>query len=178
MAYNPNNPNGSATSANSAPVVIASDQAAVAVTGTITAVTAITNALPAGTNILGAVTPKPVTSGGLSFKKVLSANNTTSVAVKASAGQLYSIVATNTNAAARFLKLYNVAQGSVTVGTTTPDMTFAIPGNTAGAGFVLDTGGIGIAFGTAITYGITTGVADGDTGAPAANEVVATILYF
>jgi hypothetical protein len=29
MAYNPNNPNGSATSANSAPVVIASDQAAV-----------------------------------------------------------------------------------------------------------------------------------------------------
>lgn len=32
MAYNPNNPNGSATSANSAPVVIASDQAAIATT--------------------------------------------------------------------------------------------------------------------------------------------------
>lgn len=31
MAYNPNNPNGSATSANSAPVVIASDQASVSV---------------------------------------------------------------------------------------------------------------------------------------------------
>lgn len=31
MAYNPNNPNGQATSANSAPVVIASDQSAVAV---------------------------------------------------------------------------------------------------------------------------------------------------
>ena len=28
MAYNPQNPNGSATSANSSPVVIASDQAA------------------------------------------------------------------------------------------------------------------------------------------------------
>lgn len=36
MAYNPNNPNGSATSANSAPVVIASDQAAVAVSGPLT----------------------------------------------------------------------------------------------------------------------------------------------
>lgn len=32
MAYNPSNPNGSATSANSAPVVIASDQAAVPIT--------------------------------------------------------------------------------------------------------------------------------------------------
>lgn len=36
MAYNPQNPNGSATSANSAPVVIASNQAAVAVTGPLT----------------------------------------------------------------------------------------------------------------------------------------------
>jgi len=34
---------GSKTSANSVPVVIASDQAAVAVTGTLTAVTSITN---------------------------------------------------------------------------------------------------------------------------------------
>ena len=37
MAYNPQNPNGSATSANSTPVVIASDQAAVAISGTVTA---------------------------------------------------------------------------------------------------------------------------------------------
>ena len=36
MAYNPNNANGSATSANSAPVVIASDQALVAVKGSAT----------------------------------------------------------------------------------------------------------------------------------------------
>ena len=34
MSYNPNNPNGQATMANSAPVVIASDQSAVPVTGT------------------------------------------------------------------------------------------------------------------------------------------------
>jgi hypothetical protein len=34
MAYNPNNPNGQATMANSAPVVIASDQSAISVTGT------------------------------------------------------------------------------------------------------------------------------------------------
>jgi len=39
MAYNPINPNGSATSANSSPVVIASDQAAVPVSGTFYQVT-------------------------------------------------------------------------------------------------------------------------------------------
>jgi len=33
MAYNPNNPNGSATSVNSSPVVIASDQAPIAMKG-------------------------------------------------------------------------------------------------------------------------------------------------
>lgn len=37
MSYTPPNPNGQATSANSAPVVIASDQSAIPVTGTITA---------------------------------------------------------------------------------------------------------------------------------------------
>lgn len=37
MAYNPNNPNGQTSSANSAPVVIANDQSAITVTGTVSA---------------------------------------------------------------------------------------------------------------------------------------------
>ena len=41
MSYTPNNPNGSATSANSAPVVIASDQASIPVAATITGTPAI-----------------------------------------------------------------------------------------------------------------------------------------
>lgn len=41
-SYNPPNANGQATMANSSPVVIASDQSAVAVTGTLTAVTTLT----------------------------------------------------------------------------------------------------------------------------------------
>lgn len=46
---------GQQLSAASVPVVIASDQSAVPITGTVTAVTAITNALPAGTNNIGDV---------------------------------------------------------------------------------------------------------------------------
>lgn len=66
---------GSTTSAGCIPVVIASDQAAVAVkqatgsnlhavidSGTITAITAISNALPAGTNLLGTISASAETS--------------------------------------------------------------------------------------------------------------------
>ena len=124
----------------------------------------------------GIISPVPMTSGGLSISRTLSANNTTGISAKGSAGQVYTIIAHNINAAARFLKLYNKATAP-TVGTDTPVMTLPIPGNTAGAGFVIDTGGMGIAFATGIGYGITTGVADNDTGAPAANEVVVNVFY-
>jgi hypothetical protein len=36
---------------------------------------------------------------------------------------------------------------------------------------------MGIGFGTAITVAATTGVADNDTGAPAANDVIVNIFY-
>jgi hypothetical protein len=122
------------------------------------------------------VLPTPQTAGGLSFKKLLSAATTNATNVKASAGQIYTIYAFNTNAAVRYLKLYNKASAP-TVGTDVPDLTIPIPGNTAGAGVVLDTGGLGVAFGTGIAFATTTGVADNDSAAVAANEVVMTLLY-
>jgi hypothetical protein len=143
---------------------------------TVAAVTAITNALPAGTNTIGAVTPKPTTSGGLTPYKLISAASTNGSSVKGSAGQVYVIYAVNTNAAVRYLKLYNKASAP-TVGTDTPVLTLPIPGNTAGAGFLLNTGGIGIAFATGIALAITTGSADADTGAVAAGEVIVNLLY-
>lgn len=118
----------------------------------------------------------PSTSGGLSIGKKISGASTNATSLKASAGQVYSIYAHNTNAAVRYLKLYNKAS-SPTVGTDTPVMTLPIPGSTAGNGFVLDTGGLGVEFATGIAYALTTGVADSDTGAVAADEIVLTILY-
>jgi len=124
----------------------------------------------------GQIAPVPKTSGGLSASKTISAATTNATSVKGSAGQVYTILAHNTNAAVRYLKLYNKATAP-TVGSDTPVLTLPIPGNTAGAGFVLDTGGMGIAFGTGIGFALTTGVADADTGAVAANEIVVNILY-
>lgn len=133
-------------------------------------------ALAAGSALVGRVNPEPQTANGLSISRVLSGASTNATSVKASAGQVYSIYAHNLNAAVRYLKLYNKAS-SPTVGTDTPVLTLPIPGNTAGAGFVLDTGGMGIAFATGIALAITTGVADADAGAVAANDIVVNILY-
>ncbi len=121
------------------------------------------------------VSQTPATSGGLSISRTLSANNTTALTAKGSAGQLYGFVITNTNASARFVKFYNATSASV--GTTTPVITLVIPGNANGAGMVAAEWVSGIAFSTGIQYGITTGVADNDTGSPAANEVVVNAFY-
>lgn len=133
-------------------------------------------AIPAGTNSIGRVNPEPQTANGLSVSRTISAASTNATSAKGSAGQVYTVIAHNINAAVRYLKLYN-KDTAPTVGTDTPLLTLPIPGNTAGAGFVLDTGGMGIAFSLGIGYAITTGVADADTGAVAANEIVVNVLY-
>ena len=100
----------------------------------------------------------------------LSAASTNATSLKASAGTIWWLHVTNTNASPRYLKLYNKASAP-TVGTDTPQHTFVIPGNAAGAGFCLPIEG-GIDFATGIAYAITTGIGDADTGAVAANDVV------
>lgn len=96
-----------------------------------------------------------------------SAATTNATSIKASAGTVWSINATNTNAAVRYLKLYNKASAP-TVGTDVPVLTVAIPAT----GFVkVDGGSNGIRFATGIALAITTGATDADTGAVAAAEI-------
>lgn len=93
--------------------------------------------------------------------------------IKATAGCVYFIRWQNRSAAERFLKFYNATAASVTVGTTAPVLTLSLP---AGQG---ETVAIphGLAFDTAITVAATTGIADSDTGAPDANDVLVNIGY-
>lgn len=116
----------------------------------------------------------PRTSGGLSMSSILSAASTNLTAAKASAGQVYHISVTNINAAARYLKFYNST--SATVGTTAIVYRMAIPGNTAGSGLTT-TFPTGFAFSTGISYALTTGAADNDTGAVAASEIMVNVGY-
>ena len=85
---------------------------------------------------------------------------------------------TNTNAAVRYVKLYDRADvPDPTCTTCQPILTLAIPGNTAGAGTNIDFGrGIEFRYGLGIL--ITTNVDDGTTqSAVAASEIVVNLFY-
>ncbi len=86
------------------------------------------------------------------------------------------ITVTNTNAAVRYLKIYNKASAPI-VGTDTPVLVFAIPAATTGAGSNIPIGVPGIKFVTGIAFALTTGAADSDTAAVAANEIIVNLAY-
>lgn len=112
------------------------------------------------------VAPYPHTAGGLatfmaSGSDGYSVLSAAAQAVKATAGQIYGYYIYNPNATAHFVHFYDVAAGSVTVGTTVPLFTLTIPATSA-ANLM---GTMGIAFGTAISCSATS--AAGTNGSPA-----------
>lgn len=104
---------------------------------------------------------------------VNSAATTNATSTKASAGTVWSVVASNINAAARYLKLYNKASAP-TVGTDVPVLVIPLP---AGQVVTVDGGSNGIRFGTGIAWALTSGAADSDTGAVSASEHKIAIAY-
>jgi hypothetical protein len=102
-----------------------------------------------------------------------SAASTNAAFIKNSAGTVYNVFASNTNAAVRFVKFYNKASAP-TVGTDVPVITIAIQPN---ATVHADMGTLGHRFATGIAIAITTGAADSDTGAVAANEIKVLTSY-
>lgn len=124
---------GSATSANSLPVVIASDQAAIPTQQT------------------------PATSGGMGLP-FSAAVTSTKVQVKGAAGQVYGWSIMNNGSVPCYIQVFNLASASVTVGTTVPDYVIPIPApssGTNGAGQVIEIS-LGIAHSTGITLACTT----------------------
>jgi hypothetical protein len=115
-----------------------------------------------------------VTSGGLSKFHLVSAANTNATSVKASAGQVYAITAFNLNASPMYLKFHNTA-GTPTAGSGVTD-TFLIPGNTSGAGLVINFDK-GITFSTGIGITLVTGITDASAVAVAASEIVLQVYY-
>jgi len=145
MGYNPALPAGQAASAASAPVVIASDQSAIATTVSGVATAANQTNGSEKTQIV------PSTSGGIPSVASGSIGNT-ATAVKTSAGQVYGWYFYNNNSAMSYVQFFNTVTGSTTVGTTAPVYSLGIPPN-GGANVFLPHG---IAHSTAITIAITT----------------------
>lgn len=129
-----------------------------------------------------ATAPVPVqlsgyATGGLSIFRSLDIDETEED-VSTNPCTVYGAWITNTATSTRFVKFYNATAASTTVGSTTPVITIGIPGNSSDdVSAVLGVGGHGLAFATACCVAATTGLADNDTGAPAANDVIINVFY-
>lgn len=95
------------------------------------------------------------------------------VAIKAAAGYLKSLNLYCNSQGPVFIKFYNVAAGSVTVGTTTPVFTIGVsPGNPFAPNF-----GGGFPFSTAMSFAITGGIAENDATPVAVDDLVGLITF-
>jgi|TARA_R110000824_G_scaffold115788_2_gene267000 hypothetical protein len=112
---------------------------------------------------------------GSTFAKETSATATKSV-IKASSGTLYTVEINNTanTAANTFVKFYDNSTGSVTVGTTGPDVVLKAPGGkTVTYQFAL-----GIAFGTGIVMAaVSTAGTAGTSSQNPASAVIVKVVY-
>ncbi len=114
------------------------------------------------------------TGGGFDTYRRLSTADVNAAVAKAGPGLLFDIIVSNTNAAGRYLKLYDKL-AAPTVGTDTPIMTiFCPPGQTIS----VDVGGDrGLRFANGLGIGITVLGTDADATAVAAGEIIIHLLY-
>jgi len=113
----------------------------------------------------------PQVSGGLSIYRKVDLGVTGQVA-KATPGMLYGLVITNAAAAIRYVKIYNKATAPTEA--DTPAMTLKVA---ASSYLVMDPATMGLEFSAGISARGTTGVADNDTGAPTANDIIVSLFY-
>lgn len=116
--------------------------------------------------------PNATTSGGCSMSTFLSAVSNNLTAVKASAGNIYSIVVVNTTATIYYLKIFD---GTPTMGSTSANWNIPIPANTSAAGVVIPLP-VPISCATNISVALTGGLALADN-TNAATGVAVNIAY-
>ena len=147
MSYNPRNPNGQATMANSEPVVIASDQTPIN------------------------VTVQATISGGATVFHLVSAGTTNATVVKNTAAKLVGYYLFNSNTLPRKIAFHNSA--TLPVAGAGILFTIVLPG-LAGANVALPTG-IDFSAGLAITT--TADIPDAGTTPVALNDLVINLFY-
>lgn len=96
--------------------------------------------------------------------------------IKGTAGTLYSLTATNTNANVRYIRCSNATSANTTPGSTTPIIDEAIPAATTGLGLHL-TFPKGLTFSTALTCWLVTEADDTGVSEVAANEIKVLYTY-
>ena len=104
-----------------------------------------------------------IASGISSNKWTDTAASSTEVEVSSSSVTVHQVRIVNTaNTTKLYLKLYNLAASSLTVGTNNPDVILPVEGSTS-VEYAFDPG---IAFGTALSYAVVTSAGTAGTSAP------------
>jgi hypothetical protein len=164
---------GSTAAGQASSVLLAGATAASTPIGQVQIAASQTVGLVAGTAAVGdvGVQYRANATGAATLTNVLCPATPAAQQLKSGAGRLLSIALTNTNAAARFIKIFNALSASVTPGTTSALAEIAIPpGRTVqwslegGAGFstgitIMVTGAQGLTNNSAVTAGDVTGIA-------------------
>lgn len=173
-------PLGQQTSANSTPVVLASDQAAIstadsrlpATLGQKTSANSLAVVI-ASDNVLSVASAPSATVGAGTFHHLISAATTNATSVKATAGNIAVLIVSNNATTKRFFKLYNKASAP-TVGTDTPILTLMLaPGET----IQCNTGPYGMALSAGIAYATTQLITVADTTAVAVSDMSIHMSY-
>lgn len=131
--------------------------------------------ISAGTNLVGDVDVAPRTTGGWSVANFTSGDTYTALTnsaqvIKASAGKFGGYYIYNPNTVVSYVCVYNIAAASVTVGTSTALLVFAIPPTAAANIEIL----AGIPFGTAMSCAAAT--TGGGNGAP--TTALEAMIYY
>ena len=105
------------------------------------------------------------------------ANNAVN-SIKSSSAVLYSVKIDNSgnSGAASYVKFWNLASGSVTVGTTDPDFIVYVPASAVVTLDLFTGAGSGITFGTALSMACVTTGGTGGTTSPS-NPVIVAVTY-
>lgn len=106
------------------------------------------------------------------------ANNINPITINNGPGSVYSLDGFSNNTTLVYVKLYNALPANVTCGSGTPQARYMIPygSSSSGGGFTIPNIN-GDAYGVGITMCVTTGIADNDTGAPAASAYIVNVHY-
>ena len=113
------------------------------------------------------VTPAVGTLGGCTMTRQEDLAATV-VSVKSAAGTVYGLVVENNQGVATFVQVFNVASGSVVLGTTNPTIEVQVA---ASSSRLVTLPEVGVAFGTAISMAATT-TSEGTSGSAAGVDVM------
>lgn len=128
-------------------------------------------------NVLTAGASAPSTSGGLTTFFLQPAASDNHATIKATAGQVYFILAMNNSATVNYVRLYNATTGFNGCNSATNLVTqVQVPASTSVGGVVVPLA-FGLSFATGISICVTSGYATTDTTAATATAMSITVGY-